>query len=126
MHRLSIAETDITTAEVKENPSPLAPDFWALRGCDSMERRARRWSGSTFPPRTEADGNVPGNVRVLFAFHGAGGSENMFFETYGAGRLVELAAARGWIVVAPRQSLMGGIGLTAEQQLEVLSAHFSH
>ncbi len=32
--------------------------------------------------------------------HGAGGSENMFFETYGAGRLVDLAVERGWGVIS--------------------------
>jgi predicted esterase len=44
---------------------------------------------------------------LVFAFHGAGGSENMFFETYGAGRLIELAKARDWVVVCPRQGLTG-------------------
>ncbi|HEX9792698.1 MAG TPA: hypothetical protein VGC54_01830 [Planctomycetota bacterium] len=39
---------------------------------------------------------------VLFALHGAGGSENMFFEGYGAGKLVDLCAERGWILVATR------------------------
>ncbi len=40
---------------------------------------------------------------VLFLMHGAGGSENMFFETYGAGGAVQAALDRGWLVVAPRQ-----------------------
>lgn len=62
---------------------------------------------------------------VLFLFHGAGGSENMFFETYGAGRTIELANARGWIVVAPRQSLLGGLGMSAEQMVQVLEDHVS-
>lgn len=44
---------------------------------------------------------------VLFVFHGAGGSENMFFETYGAGRVITEAAKRGWIVISPRQGLFG-------------------
>ena len=44
---------------------------------------------------------------VLFALHGAGGSENMFFEAYGAGRLIELARSRNWLVVCPRQGLTG-------------------
>lgn len=44
---------------------------------------------------------------LLILLHGAGGSENMFFETYGAGRAVELARDRGWIVVAPRQGMTG-------------------
>jgi len=44
---------------------------------------------------------------VIFALHGAGGSENMFFESYGAGRLIELARSRNWLVVCPRQGLTG-------------------
>jgi predicted esterase len=61
---------------------------------------------------------------ILFLFHGAGGSENMFFETYGAGRAVQLAADRGWIVVAPRQRLLGGIGLSSTEILEELTKYF--
>jgi len=61
---------------------------------------------------------------LLFLFHGAGGSENMFFETYGAGRAVQLAAQRGWIVVAPRQRLLGGIGLSCTEILEEINKHF--
>ena len=47
----------------------------------------------------------------------------MFFETYGAGRLVELAEKRGWLVVAPRQGLFG-LGMDVSQILQVLSNHF--
>ena len=52
----------------------------------------------------------------------AGGSENMFFETYGAGRLVELASQRGWIVVTPRHPLLG-MPLSYREIIEGLS-HF--
>jgi predicted esterase len=58
-------------------------------------------------------------VPVIFAFHGAGGSENMFFDAYGAGRLVEWANERGWIVVSPRQS-MNGLGMDIEAMLNTL------
>lgn len=71
-------------------------------------------------------GQTRGTARpVLFLFHGAGGSENMFFETYGAGRAVDLAAERGWIVVATRQGLLGGIGLGCADLVELLDRHFS-
>ncbi len=39
---------------------------------------------------------------LVLALHGAGGSENLFFEGYGAGAIVALCEARGWILVAPR------------------------
>jgi len=44
---------------------------------------------------------------VLILFHGAGGSENMFFETYGGGGAVASGLERGWLVVATRQNLTG-------------------
>lgn len=39
---------------------------------------------------------------LVLALHGAGGSENLFFDGYGDGRVVALGADRGWMVVAPR------------------------
>ena len=65
------------------------------------------------PVRLRAPANVNGPLPVLFLLHGAGGSENMFFETCGAGRAVALGIERGWLVVAPRQGFFGmslGIG----------------
>jgi predicted esterase len=42
---------------------------------------------------------------LVIALHGAGGSENMFFDAHGRGLVADLAAARGWLVVAPRNGL---------------------
>jgi predicted esterase len=67
--------------------------------------------------------NAAPKLPVLFAFHGAGGSENMFFEAYGAGRLIDLANQRGWLVVSPRQSL-SGLGMDIEEMLNELEAWF--
>lgn len=45
----------------------------------------------------------PGEKRPLvIALHGMGGSENLFFEGYGLGRIVRLCRKRGWILAAPR------------------------
>jgi predicted esterase len=41
-------------------------------------------------------------VPVVFALHGAGGSENMFFDTYGDGHIVEECMSRNWMLVATR------------------------
>ena len=69
----------------------------------------------------EFDAEDPGlKLPVLIALHGAGGSENMFFQTYGAGRLIELGRQRGWIIVSPRQT-MTGLGLDVGQMVEALS-----
>jgi predicted peptidase len=57
-----------------------------------------------FVPRG-LDANKP--VPIVVALHGAGGSENLFFEGYGGGRIVTECRKRGWLLVAPR----GGLGL---------------
>lgn len=41
-------------------------------------------------------------VPLLVALHGAGGSENLFFEGYGNGAIVRECEKRGWLLVAPR------------------------
>ncbi len=60
-------------------------------------------------------------TNLLFAFHGAGGSENMFFEAYGAGRLIELARLRNWVVVCPRQGL-AGLSISAGAMIPMLES----
>ena len=49
-------------------------------------------------PKKKSDGPMD----VVIALHGAGGSENMFFELYGRGLAVSEALKRGWAFVAPR------------------------
>lgn len=44
-------------------------------------------------------------VPLVVALHGAGGSENLFFEGYGAGHIVKECEKRGWLLVAPRMGL---------------------
>ncbi|MFN9721000.1 MAG: alpha/beta fold hydrolase [Planctomycetota bacterium] len=72
-------------------------DVWLTlaKGMKTVRTRLR------FPP---SNGQP---VPVLFVFHGAGGSENMFFETYGAGGVIQEAAKRGWMVVSPGQGMLG-------------------
>jgi predicted esterase len=49
-------------------------------------------------------------VPLVVALHGAGGSENLFFEGYGAGHIVKECEQRGWLLVAPRSGgLLGGV-----------------
>lgn len=42
------------------------------------------------------------NPTVVVALHGAGGSENLFFEGYGRGRAVSESLKRGWVFLSPR------------------------
>lgn len=43
-----------------------------------------------------------GPLTVVVGLHGAGGSENMFFEAYGRGLAVSETLKRGWVFVSPR------------------------
>lgn len=44
---------------------------------------------------------------LVLALHGMGGSENMFFDAYGAGRIAELCEQRGFLLASPRVSPLG-------------------
>lgn len=47
-------------------------------------------------------GKVGAKVTVVIALHGAGGSENLFFESYGRGLAAREALKRDWIFMSPR------------------------
>jgi predicted esterase len=44
-------------------------------------------------------------VPLVVALHGAGATENMFFEAYGVGKVKTLCNDRGWMLVAPRNGI---------------------
>lgn len=60
-------------------------------------------SGATYrvfvPPLPQ--GGRPGPLPLVVALHGMGGSEDMFFEAYGAGEALRQTAARGWVLASP-------------------------
>ena len=58
---------------------------------------------------------------LVIALHGAGGSENLFFDGYGDGRVVTLARERGWMVVAPR---LGFGSIDCAALVDVLATRF--
>lgn len=66
-------------------------------------------------PGTSREGQSPSQPLeprpLVIALHGAGGSENMFFDAYGAGKIVRLCEERGWLLLAPRLSPLTGTGL---------------
>lgn len=51
-------------------------------------------------------------VPLVLALHGAGGSENLFFDGYGNGAVARLCGERGWVLAAPRLGV-GGLSLAA-------------
>lgn len=67
-----------------------------------------------FVPELEPGERAP----VVVALHGAGGSENLFFDAYGAGKIVRLCRERGWFLVAPR----AGLGLANPKAADVAAA----
>lgn len=53
---------------------------------------------------------IPSNAKIskvplVVALHGAGATENMFFEAYGAGKVKKLCKDRGWMLLAPRNGI---------------------
>lgn len=89
-------------------------DHWLMLGADQRKEVVRL--RLPYPPLQGAHDGVARideklkPYPVLIAYHGAGGSENMFFEAYGAGGLVRRGLERNWLVVAPRLGLMQRAG----------------
>lgn len=55
---------------------------------------------------------------LVIAMHGAGGSENLFFDGYGRGAIARFCEKRGWLLVAPR----GSAGFTPVRAAEIIEA----
>ena len=89
-----------------DEPTGRVGDYLALVGPSSAKVPCRLQRGN--------DSKV--KQPLVIALHGAGGSENMFFDTYGAGKITALCAKRGWHLVSPRVS-----GRFPAQLLESLS-----
>ncbi|MGP0067185.1 MAG: hypothetical protein ACLQGP_26770 [Isosphaeraceae bacterium] len=70
-----------------------------------MTSTGRRVSTRIFVPESASKGDP---LPVVVALHGAGGSENMFFESYGHGAIVNRCRERGWFLVAPRSNAFAG------------------
>ncbi|MCS6865823.1 MAG: alpha/beta hydrolase-fold protein [Gemmataceae bacterium] len=63
-------------------------------------------------------------VPVVVALHGAGGSENLFFEGYGAGQIVKECRERGWLLVAPRSGALFGAAPPVPALLDQLAQRY--
>ncbi len=63
-------------------------------------------------------------VPLVVALHGAGGSENLFFEGYGAGHIVKECEKRGWLLVAPRSPLGFSSGPPVKELIEQLADRY--
>jgi len=86
--------------------APAAASFYSASRPGSFRLRVpvgrRNVATRLYVPKVD-DGQRP----LVIALHGAGGSENLFFDGYGDGAVVRLAAERGWFVASPRNGLGG-------------------
>ncbi|MGE3167208.1 MAG: hypothetical protein AB7O52_20060 [Planctomycetota bacterium] len=103
--RLESIESAPLTAE------PVAAgDQWWVVAHGGKQATVRMWVPE---PALGVNGVTLATRPMVVAVHGLGGTENLFFESYGAGRVVDLCRQRGWTLVAPKQPLFGGMGLDA-------------
>jgi predicted esterase len=74
------------------------------------------------PPKLDPAKPVP----IVFALHGLGGSENVYFDGYGNGLVPKLATERGWLVVGTRVSgpLGGGPSPDVPAILDALAKRY--
>jgi predicted esterase len=74
------------------------------------------------PPKLDPAKPVP----IVFALHGLGGSENIYFDGYGNGLVPKLASERGWLVVGTRVSgpLGGGAAPDVPAILDALAKRY--
>ncbi len=73
--------------------------FWLTLPVGKIEESVRLAA----PPAVAKGDSLP----LVIALHGAGGSENMFFDGYGNGAIVKQCGKRGWLLVASRSGAFG-------------------
>lgn len=103
---IPVAQQLLLAEQLEEGTTKLwqARDLWRVKHGSTIFRAA-------FPSVAKVDPAQAKPVNVVIGYHGAGGSENLFFEGYGRGIAVEEAMARGWVFVAPR------VGPTAQKDV---------
>ena len=100
LHRLQTCEALMADRQAPTRLRDALKDFSEVWMTLARSRRTCR-------VRIQIPSQIDAPLPVLIVLHGAGGSENMFFETYGAGRVVQEATSRGWLVISPGQGLFG-------------------
>lgn len=105
----AVPETNYPAARLISEAEALSKSISADERFFGAKRAGQFWltvptSQGDVPVRVfvpdEAKAGKP--IPLVVALHGAGGSENLFFDGYGYGKVVRLAKERGWMVVAPR------------------------
>ncbi len=98
-------ETDLAAASLLRDAERLVEGLRATPPRSTLSGLA----GETLLSAPTAKGPLPARALanpdapvLVVAFHGAGGSENMFFDSYGDGEIVRLCRARSWALICPR------------------------
>jgi len=115
VHLLKEAEL-LLAAEQKETKffgGGRSGDFWLTLAQPTGNVRVRLYASEA-----AQDGRP---LPLVIALHGAGGSENMFFDAYGNGKIVELCRRRGWLAVAPAATFFG-LGLSAPKIIDEIDS----
>lgn len=106
-------ETDVPAQQILAEAERMAADLAADRSYFSADRPGRYWislnagkngldANLVLPPKKSAAPRP-----LVIALHGAGGSDNLFIDGYGAGKIVRLAAERDWVLLTPRAGFFG-------------------
>ncbi len=105
LHESAPAETDVPGVRLLQDTEAMVQQLRAKPAASTLAGR----QGELFLSVPTARGALPVRALaapeapvVVVAFHGAGGSENMFFDSYGDGEIVRLCRARGWGLICPR------------------------
>ena len=104
-----IEETDIPAASLLANAEAMldGKPFFTVAKSGQFWMSVPLGGKKTAPVRVSIPKNLDPTklVPVVVGLHGAGGSENLFFEGYGAGQIVKECEKRGWVFVATRSGL---------------------
>ncbi len=124
-----VLDTDYPAARLMTELEQLATAITSGKTFYDRAREGQFWlrvplSGQSVPVRIFVPAPVEGRgaTPIVVALHGAGGSENLFFDGYGDGAIVDQCRSRGWIVVSPRTD---GFGLQPVKELvEALAKNY--
>jgi len=102
-------ETNYPAARLLADAEAAIKDIVAGRPYFGQKRTGQFWLTLSTGKRTESirllapKAAAKGEpLPLVVALHGAGGSENMFFDGYGNGAIARLCEQRGWLLVTPR------------------------
>lgn len=117
LHSLTNAvSAEIEGLEQGRDPyAKLLGDTWRVFSHEGKDLPFR-----VYAPKQALKGPVP----VVFALHGAGGDENMFFNAYGAGAIKRLADKHGFLVVTPDTMALSRAPEIFPMLLELLSKEY--